>query len=269
MADHLNRYPLKHFAGIVADCMGIALPEAYAPGLHWLSNILIDRMGGNADRAVLYHADAVGHYIWQKYTHLFVPVYQHTSLAVPFVSTVESVTPVAHASMYTGLDPEGHGIQTYERPQLSCDTLFDVLIRAGKRVAIVAQLDSTFLHIFAGRALDYFECANAVAVQEKSLELIESDQYDVISIHTFDYDDAAHAYGPESKEALNAVALEAEGFDRIARAINAYQETHRTLLTYSPDHGQHLLPGGGGAHGSKLIEDMNIVHFFGTIPCHG
>ena len=47
-------------------------------------------------------------------------------------------------------------------------------------------------------------------VQKKSLELIATDKYDVISIHTFDYDDAAHAYGPESREALNAVALEAE-----------------------------------------------------------
>ena len=27
----------------------------------------------------------------------------------------------------------------------------------GKKVAIVAQKDSTFLHIFAGRNLDYFE----------------------------------------------------------------------------------------------------------------
>ena len=265
MADHYNLFPLKHFAGIVADCMGIELPAEYAPGIGWLSDILIGRLGRPADRAILYHADAVGQHIWQKYTDLFAPVYANSSLAVPFLSTVMSVTPVAHASMYTGLDPEGHGIQTYVRPQLTCDTLFDVLLRLGKKVAIVAQKDSTFLHIFAGRDMDYFECANAVEVQEKSLELIATDRYDVISIHTFDYDDAAHAYGPESKEALNAVSLEAEGFARLADAMKRFSGLHRTLMTYSPDHGQHPVPGNHGQHGSKMIEDMNTAHFFRTI----
>ena len=265
MADHYNHYPLKHFAGIVADCMGIDLPEPYAPGIDWVGDILKRRLGGPADRVVAYHADAVGHYIWQQYTSLLAPVYEHTSMALPFLSTVESVTPVAHASMYTGLDPEGHGIRTYVRPQLTCRTLFDELIDMGKKPVIIAQTDSTFLHIFAGRNMPYFECANAVEIQEKALELLESDMYDFISIHTFEYDHAAHAYGPESKEALNAVAIEADGFDRLARMMQTFKGKHRTLLTYSPDHGQHPIAGGHGAHGSKMIEDMNIVHFFGTI----
>ena len=266
MADYYNQYHLTRFAGIAADCMGIELPPEYAPAIPWVSDLLKSRLGGKADRAVFYHADAVGQYIWQKYTGMFAPVYAHTSLALPFQSTVMSVTPVAHASMYTGLEPEQHGIQTYVRPQLACDTFYDALLRLGLRPAILAQKDSTFLHIFAGRDMDYFEEPNAVAIQEKALRLLHEDKYDVISIHTFDYDDAAHAYGPESREALNAVALEAEGFDRIARLIETeWSGKHRTLLTYSPDHGQHLLPGGNGSHGSKQIEDMNILHFFGTL----
>ena len=263
MADHYNQYSLKHFSGIVADC--IALPDSFAPGIGWLSEVLKERLGGTCDRAVLYHADAVGLYIWQKYTSLFAPVYKHTSLAVPFLSTVESVTPVAHATMYTGMDPEGHGIQTYVRPKLTCTTLYDVLLSMGKKIAIVAQADSTFLHVFAGRELDYFEVPNGLAVQEKVLELIETDQYDVISAHTFDYDNAAHAYGPESKEALNAISLEADSFHRIAEALEKFRDQHKILLTYSPDHGQHPVMGGNGAHGSKMIEDMNILHFFSTI----
>ena len=148
MADHFNHYPLKHFAGIVADCMGLALPESYAPGIGWATEILRRRLGGPADRAVLYHADAVGLYIWQKYTNSFASVYANTSLALPLLSTVQSVTPVAHASMYTGLDPAGHGIQTYIRPQLKCSTLYDEMIAQGKKPVILAQDDSTFLHIF-------------------------------------------------------------------------------------------------------------------------
>lgn len=265
MADHYNTFPLKRFAGTVADCMELALPETYASGILWASRILKERMGGKADRAVLYHADAVGQYILQQYTDLFAEVYHHTSMSLPFLSTVMSVTPVAHASMYTGLDPAEHGIYRYVRPQLKCDTLFDALLRAGKRPCIVATEDSTFHHIFAGRNMDYYVCKNAVDIRKKMLELIDADQYDVISIHTFDYDDAAHAYGPESKEGLNAVGLEAEIFGEIAERIEQqWKGKHRTLISYSPDHGQHLLEGGRGDHGSEKIEDMNIIHFFGT-----
>jgi len=267
MADHYNRYPLKHFAGIVADCLGLFLPEPFAPTIPWVGEILRARLGGSADRAILYHADAVGMHIWQKYPHLLAPVQKYTSLALPFCSTVESVTPVAHASMYTGMDPEGHGIMTYTRPQLECDTLFDQLIAAGKKVAIVCCAGDTFDHIFRGRELDYFPIkGGTVYIQEKVLELIALDKYDVISIHTCGYDNAAHAYGPESKEALNATSLETETFEAIARALEAqYKGKHRTLLTFSPDHGQHEVDGEKGKHGSKMIEDMNILHFFGTI----
>ena len=264
MADHYNLYSLKHFAGIVADCIGLELPESYAPSIGWVSALLKERLGGAADRVVLYHADAVGLYIWQKYNNLFAPVYRHTSMSLPFVSTVQSVTPVAHASMYTGLDPKEHGIETYVRPQLTCDTLYDQLIAAGKKVAILAMTDSTFLHIFKGRELDYFEFRNATEIQEKALELIAGDAYDVISIHTFEYDNAAHAFGPESKQALNAVSIEAEVFANIAKELMKFRDKHRILLTYSPDHGQHLTEGFTGAHGSKMTEDMNILHFFGT-----
>ena len=265
MADHFNTYPLKHFAGIAADCLGITLPESFAPPVDWVSDILKARLGGTADRAILCHADAVGMYMWQQYTDLFEPVYRHSTLALPFLSTVESVTPVAHASMYTGMDPEGHGIRTYVRPRLTCTTLYDVLLEKGLRPAIVAQADSTFLHIFTGRAMDFFEEPNGLAVQEKACELAAADRYDVISIHTFDYDSAAHAYGPESKEAVNALALEAEGYARLAQIMEGFAGKHRTLMTYSPDHGQHPVAGHRGVHGTRMIEDMNILHFFYAI----
>ena len=265
MSDYYNHYELSRFANTIADCIEVETKENYAPKIAWASRYLKEKLGGKADRCVLYHADAVGMYIWQKYPDLFAPVYKHTSMCIPFVSTVESVTPVAHASMYTGLDPKDHGIETYVRPKLECDTLFDRLIEDGKKVAIIAMTDSTFLHIFAGRELDYFEVKNPSEVLEKSLELIEKDIYDVISIHTFEYDDAAHAFGPESKEALNAVSIEAENFDKIAHCLIKNKKDHNILLTYSPDHGQHLTEGGRGSHGSKMIEDMNVLHFFGTI----
>lgn len=265
MADYYNKYPLNHFAGNIARCMDITLPEHYAPPIDWVCQILEERLGGPADRVVLYHADAVALYMWQKYTEIFAPVYQHSHMAVPYLSTVPSVTPVAHASMYTGVDPEKHGIQSYVRPKLECSTLYDELLKQGHNPAILAMDDSSFLHIFKGRDMDYYSESNSTDIQEKALELIASDKYDVLSIHTFGYDDAAHSFGPESKQALNALSLEAEGYRRVAELLEQTNRGRRTLLVYAPDHGQHLTMGGRGDHGSKAIEDMNVLHFFQTI----
>lgn len=265
MAEYYNSYKLSSMARTVAECMGLELPETYAPSIKWLSKILTERLGGKPDKVIIYHADAVGQYIWQKYTSLFVPIYKNTSLCVPYISTVMSVTPVAHASMYTGLEPEQHGIQTYTRPKLECSTLYDVMLEKGMKPVILAQDDSTFLHIFSGRDMPYYEEANAVYIQKKALELLKEDDFDFLSIHTFDYDDAAHHYGPESREALNAISLEAQGFADIADYISKnWAGKYKTLLIYAPDHGQHLTDGGNGAHGSMMTEDMNILHFYGT-----
>jgi len=265
MADHFNKYHLKHFAGIIADCMEIPLPGEYAPGVKWVSKILKDRLGGKAERAILYHADAVGMHMWQKYTDLFAPVHKHTSLALPFCSTLEPVTPVAHASMYTGLMPEEHGIKTYVRPRLLCSTLYDEMIKAGLRPVIVAQEDSSFLHLFSGRDIKSYECVTSFDTVSTALKVIEEDDYDLLSIHVFDYDTAAHNCGPEAKESKNAIAFEAEGFDKIVTAAKKYGHGRNALISYSPDHGQHLVKPGKGDHLFEIPEDMNIVHFFGTI----
>ena len=265
MADHFHYYELKTFAGTVADCMNFKLPETYATGIKWVSTLVKERLGGPADRAVIYHADAVGSYMFQQYPYLFAPVQRHTSMIIPFVSTKESVNPVVYATMYTGVDPEVHGIQTYVRPKLTCDTLFDQYIKAGKKVAVLTMQESTFNYIFAGRKIDFYNGANALEIREKAIKLIEKDRYDLLSIHTLDYDSAAHHYGPEAKESKNALSLEAEGFDAIAEAIKKLNKGHRTLLTYSPDHGQHLTLGGTGTHGSNLTEDMNVFHFVAAI----
>ena len=266
MTEHFNRYHLKHFASTVAACMDIELPEPFAPPIDWAANILKKRLGGSADRVVLYHADAVGMYIWQKYTDLFAAVHEHTTVTIPYSSTIDPVTPVAHASMYTGLLPKHHGISNYVRPKLSCSTLYDELIARGKKIAVVCMDDSSFCRIFADRDMDYFVLPeDALLIQEKALELIESDKYDLISIHSYDYDTASHANGPESAAALEKLAIEVDGFDRICKALQKFAGKHRILYSYSPDHGQHLVPGGTGNHGLLMAEDINVLHFLGTI----
>ena len=113
--------------------------------------------------------------------------------------------------------------------------------------------------------MDYFTADTAQDIQEKALELIQMDKYDLISIHSYDYDSASHANGPESKEALEKLVVEVDGFDRICKALKEFEGKHRILYSYSPDHGQHLVPGGTGDHCLLMAEDINVLHFLGTL----
>lgn len=273
MADTYHSIAIKRVCRTVADALGAPAPQEAAAGVEFVENVLKRELGGTAQRAVLYHADAIGVYLIQKYTEQFAPVFENTCVSVPMISTVASVTPVSHASMYTGLDPEKHGIRVYEKPKLTCATLYDTLLAAGRHPAIIAMPDSSFLHIFAGRDMPYYEVKNNVEALEMAEKLMQEGECDVISIHTFEYDDYAHEDGPESVPALDAAFREAQGFGKIADMVRRHWSAYDTLLGYMPDHGQHLVepwePNPDhykGDHGSFRTEDMNVLQFYGAIP---
>ena len=54
---------------------------------------------------------------------------ERTDLEVRYETVMPSVTPVCFGTMYTGAQPEVHGIRRYEKPVIKIDTIFDVLIR--------------------------------------------------------------------------------------------------------------------------------------------
>lgn len=272
MSDTYHSIPLTRVARTLANLLDVPAPKGAADGLGFVERRLGATLGGKAERAVLYHADAIGMYLIQKYTDLFLPVLEQTMIGVPMISTVASLTPVAHASMYTGLTPEEHGIRVYERPQLACETLFDTLLAAGRRPAIIAMPDSTFLHIFAGRDMPYYEVRDNAAALKKAEELMKNGDCDVLSIHTFEYDDAAHDFGPESERALEAARREVNGFTAVNNLLQAHWCGESVLTAYLPDHGQHAVEAWEpnphhykGDHGSFRTEDMNVMQFYGAV----
>ncbi|NLB41411.1 MAG: hypothetical protein GX815_03990 [Clostridiales bacterium] len=65
-----------------------------------------------------------------------------------------SVTPVCFDTLYTGAQPEVHGIQKYEKLVIKIDSLFDALIRQGKKPVIIVETNCSMSKIFLERDMD-------------------------------------------------------------------------------------------------------------------
>ena len=253
-------------AATVAAAMGIEAPLRAEAKIDWLSELLINKARGTAGRAVVYNPDAIAMWLVQNYTADFAPVFRHTQVGVPLRTVMPAVTPVCFASMYTGTQPAIHGVQKGEKPVVATDSLFDALIRAGKRVAIVAVQGSSMSKLFNEKALDYFYMPYDEEVAQKAVELIEKDEYDFISVYTQAYDDAMHLTGTQSEVALEAMRSQITIFEEIALAVEKNYRAYNTLLCFCTDHGVHTKETGGGTHGEEIPEDLNIMHFFGIKP---
>lgn len=257
---------MTRVAATVADVMGIEPPLTAEPKMDWLSDLLKNKANGRADRVVMYNPDAIAMWLFQNYTAEFAPVLRHTQIGVPLRTVMTAVTPVCFASMYTGTQPSVHGVQKGEKPVVRTDSLYDALIRAGKRAAIVAVDGSSMSKIYAERAIDYFFVPYDEEVTQKALELIGQDTYDFISVYTQGYDDAMHLTGTESAAALEAMKSQILIFEQLALAVEKHYRAHDTLICFCTDHGVHTKETGGGTHGEEIPEDLNIMHFFGVKP---
>jgi hypothetical protein len=217
------------------------------------------------ERCLIYAPDALGDWLYRRHMEAFAPVEQRAPLALLLRSVYPPKTPVCFASMFTGALPEDHGIRQYERPVLRVDTLFDALLRAGKRVAIVAVQGSSMDMIFRERALDYFPEPYDREVEARALELLERDQHDLIVVYQQAYDDALHRTTPESGEALQALRGHVATFGRLAEAFDRHWAGYDRALFFTPDHGGHVDPATGrGTHGEASREDMWVRHFVGV-----
>ncbi|MBQ7957182.1 MAG: alkaline phosphatase family protein [Clostridia bacterium] len=261
MAEIRNEICLTTVAGTVAEIMGIENSDTKNPVLLSLAE---KKLGSEkADRAVLYNPDAVALWLYQKYTHLFADAVISSDIAMPVLSVMPSVTPVCFASMYTGVMPEIHGIQKYEKPVLTVNTIFDTFIKAGKKCAIVSTARDSISCIFLEREMDYFIYESVEEVNKKALELIDEDVYDLIVIYNGNYDGTMHKSGPESEESINALKHNIAFYKELTDKIKSGWKNHNVLYGFLPDHGCHEIDGDCGSHGIDMEEDMNIIHFYG------
>ncbi len=262
---NLNSDSLDTVCAALAYAMGIEPPALAAEKNRELSNY-IDKVfdGEKADRIVMYNPDGIAQWIFEKYPEYLERTRENTGKKIYLSTVMPSVTPVCFGTMYTGAQPSVHGIQKYEKPVITIDTLFDALIRAGKRVAVITYKKCSISRIFLERNMDYyhFENAGIEAVNAKAMELILRDEHDFIVIYNGNYDSVMHKTGPESARALAELRLNDHIYCVLSNMVREHWKHHNTLMGFAMDHGCHEIDGGCGSHGLDMPEDINIVHLY-------
>lgn len=262
-----NRTCLTGTAATIAALLGVQTAPDAAPPLNEVLAGAEKAFGkAAADRVFYYNPDAIGSWLVQKRRGDFMSLEKATDLQLPLCSVVPPVTPVCFASMYSGLLPEAHGIRRYEKPVLKVPTVFDLLPAAGKKVAIVSTAGDSISTIFLERPVDYFIYKTVRECNEKAMQLIAQDSYDLIVLYNGNYDHWMHRCGPEGFLAAKALRENLAAFEELQKQIAACWAGHDALLAFAPDHGCHKMLGLLGTHGIDAPSDMEITHFYRYFP---
>lgn len=259
----INKTSLDTLCAELCRIMGISAPADAAAPCGALAEYAEKIFNGkNADRIFMYNPDAVSEWIYKKYPQLLQEAIDITDIQMPYCTVMPSVTPVCFGTMYTGAQPQVHGIQAYTKPVIKIDTIFDALIRAGKKCAIVCTEGDSMSKIYLERDMDYYFYDTLEEVNAKAAELIIEDKYDFLAVYNGNYDTKMHKYGPEGVEALAELRANSEAFAMFNVLIKEHWKQHNTLTGFAMDHGCHEIDGGCGSHGLDMWEDLNIVHLY-------
>ena len=262
-----ERRSLDTICAALCYAMGIEAPACSAPASPELCAYVDEKLGGQkADRILMYNPDAIAQWVQEKYPQLIREIPVRTEIALPLLSVMPSVTPVCFGTMYTGAQPEVHGIRKYEKPVIKIDTIFDALIRNGKRAAIIGDKSCSMGKIYLEREMDYFLYDTVDEINAKAVELIMADEYDFIAVYNGNYDSLMHKYGPESVEALGELRANSHTFAELSALVVRHWQKHNSLVGFAMDHGCHEIDGGCGSHGLDMDEDLHITHHFMAYP---
>jgi len=263
MTEELNRNSLDGICAALCYAMGIEAPaQAAAPNQELVAYLEEKLAGKKADRILMYNPDAIAQWIYEKYPKFFKQAESRVDIKIPLCAVMPSVTPVCFGTMYTGAQPEVHGIRRYEKPVIRIDTIFDALIRAGKKAVIIGDTNCSLGKIFLERDMDYFVYDTEEEINAKAAEVILEDKYDFIVVYNGNYDSRMHKVGPEDPEALGELRSNVHAFGMFSEMVKKHWQQHTTLVGFAMDHGCHEIDGSCGSHGLDMPEDLNIVHMY-------
>lgn len=257
--DGFNEISIECVASTVLTLLGCKSPSEMAPSI---SEVVKYK---ECDRVFMYNPDAIAEWIYEAYRESFAPITKEATLNLEMLSVYPPVTPVCFASMYSGLEPDKHGITSYTKPILKCTTIFDVLPAEGKKCAIVSTAKDSISEIFLKRNVDYFIYKTKEECNTKALNLIKEDKYDLIVLYNGNYDWAMHRFSPEGKRSIKELKENIDTYCRLREEIKTHWKCHKAALAFAPDHGCHRLYKILGTHGERIAKDMNIRHFWTII----
>ena len=270
-----NEISLDTICASLAYALGINPPAEAAPAAQPLVDYIDQKLQGKkCDRVFMYNPDAIGQWIYEKHPYFTEEVVANTELELPLRSVIPPKTPVCFGTMYTGAQPEVHGIQEYTKPVIKIDTLFDAAIRAGKKCVIVADPACSLAHIYNEREMDYIYVKGADAVCAAAMQVIMEDKHDIVIVYNGNFDYRSHRTGPEAPEALAEIKFNSRMFDVFQTMLKNHWKKHDTLMGFAMDHGNHEVEPFyrkenliyRGTHGDNIPEDMNIVHRYQIFP---
>jgi len=263
----ITRRSMETVCAAIAEIMGITPPDKAAAASPELCAFAAEKLGGKkADRVFMYNPDAVAEWLYHKYPHLVKEAVDNTELELPLCTVMPSVTPVCFGTMYTGAQPEVHGIKKYEKPIIRIETLFDAVIKAGKKPVIIADDKCSIGKIFLEREMDYILCSSLDEVNARAAEEIIKDEHDLVVVYNGNYDALMHKYGPESVEALSELRTNSHVFASFCELIKTNWASHNTLVGFAMDHGCHEIDGCCGSHGLDMEEDLFVSHLYNAFP---
>ena len=269
--NEINKLSLTHVAATLADLFGVERPALAEEPLPFVEDAIKDLCRRSFDRLFIQNPDCIAQWMIERYPDAMFPVLKNTQITVPFHSVMPSVTPVNFGTIYTGAMPQIHGITEYRKPVITIDTLFDSLIRAGKRIALLGSKGCSMSNIWLEREMDYFIYESEEERAGKTRDLIIEDQHDVIVVWTGKYDTYDHKYGPEDPHSVAAFYQQGQLFGYFADTIRRNWAKHNTLVAFASDHGCHAVEPTEqnkmhrGDHGTDSPLDLNVVHYYGVI----
>ena len=215
-------------------------------------------------RVAVLALDALGLFAWNLW-RAEMPYLDglHNQKTITLRSVMPTITPVNFATMVTGSDLKGHGVNTFKDP-IRCESLFDTLRRANRRSAGVG-LDGYTGSELLGRHADI--CGNAgdgsdETVAEKVMKIARGEKPDFIIAQFGKVDDYFHEHGPSSPQ----MAPLLRETDRYLEKTTACLKDENYAVIILADHGQHdaeadeaeEAEGLKGWHGSDRPEDLYV-----------
>ncbi|MCQ2400322.1 MAG: alkaline phosphatase family protein [Lachnospiraceae bacterium] len=267
----VNKLPLTHVAATIADLFDVERPALSEEPLLFVEDAVRDLCRKPFDRLFIQNPDCMAQWMINKYPDAMYPVQKLTQIAVPLHSVMPSVTPVNFGTIYTGAMPAVHGITEYRKPVITIDSLFDSMIRAGKKIALLGQKSCSMSNIWLERDMDYFVIENEGERAEKVRDLIIEDKHDVIVVWTGKYDTYDHKYGPEDPHSVAAFYQQGQLFEYFVETIKRNWKNHNALIGFMSDHGCHAVEPTEenkrhlGDHGTDSPLDLNVVHYYGVV----